>query len=375
MITSKKRPVRIKIVLNSLPVDDDLVIEEQYIISNEVYREISEVLEEHGAEVGKIEAKGNLYKTFEETAGDTDLIFNLGQDLYQVGVPMVLEQLQMERKERLFEYTGARFEGHTLALNKALARQVLGGKVSQPNWWLLDETTTELPTELEFPVIIKPVNEAHSIGIRQSNVVSSMEELQTVLARLRKRVGGSMLIESFLDGNEYSMGIIGNVIFPAAAWDLSDIPGNPLVRGEDLKQQDLTVPHASFVRDPDLSLALATQVATTHLELGLLDYSRSDFRAIKGSPTPYFLEVNSGCGLRNHQSLLPWTAAGAGVSYKELIASIAAQALKRLPPEQVAELDTEKFEKTFAELQEKAKSHRTFQVRGQDFYIMDPENQ
>lgn len=374
MSTQHQRPVHIGIILNSLPIGEESVVEEQYIISNEVYNEIAEVLETHGAVVRKLEAKGDLYQQLMEIAEETDLIFNLAQDLYQVGVPMVLEQLKLERKAQHLEYTGARFEGHTLALNKALARQVLGSKVAQPDWWLLEDDATPLPENLDFPVIIKPVNEAHSIGIRQSNVVSSMAELEAVLARLRKRVGGAMLIESFLDGNEYSMGIVGNVIFPSAAWDLDDIPGKPLVRGEDLKQKDLTVPHAAFVRDPDLSLALATQVATTHLELGLLDYSRTDFRARKESPAPYFLEVNSGCGLRNHQSLLPFTAASAGVSYTELIASIAAQALRRLPKAHVDGLDTAKFDATFQNLLDKAKAHRSFEVRGQTFYFMDPQN-
>ncbi|MEM7039419.1 MAG: hypothetical protein AAF570_20770, partial [Bacteroidota bacterium] len=341
-------------------MENESVVEEQYIISNEVYTEIAEVLEAHGAVVSQIDARGNLYQQFENSSADTDLVFNLAQDLYQVGVPMVLDQLKLEKKKGAFEYTGARFEGHTLALNKKLARNVLGEKVTQPEWWFLESEQTPLPDAIEFPVIVKPVNEAHSIGIRQSNVVYSVSELEQVLERLRARVGGGMLIESFLDGNEYSMGIVGNVIFPAAAWDLDEIPGKPLVRGEDLKQKDLTVPHASFVRAPDLSLELATQVATTHMELGLLDYSRSDFRARKSSAAPYFLEVNSGCGLRNHQSLLPWTAAGAGVSYTELIASIAAQALYRLPEAHLDELDIEKFDATYAGLQEKAKSQRSF---------------
>lgn len=374
MSTQNQRSPRIGIILNSPDADAESVVEEQYFISNTVYNEIADVLKEHGAIVSKIEAKGNLYEKFDEVSGELDLVFNLAQDLYQVGVPMVLEQLRLEKKDETLEYTGARFEGHTLALNKALARQVLGSNVSQPEWWLLENENSPLPEALEFPVIIKPVNEAHSIGIRQSNVVSSMDELKTVLDRLRKRVGGAMIIESFLDGHEYSMGIVGNVIFPAIAWDLDDIPGKPLVRGEDLKQMNLTVPHADLVSDPELSMELATQVATTHLGLGLLDYSRTDFRARKDSSQPYFIEVNSGCGLRKGESLLPWTAKGAGVSYTELIASIAAQGLKRLPADQYEELDTAKFEATYQHLQERAKSNRTLKVRGEEFYVMDPLN-
>lgn len=375
MSTQNQRPVHIAIVLNSNSLQDDAVIEQQYNISNEVYSEISDVLQAHGATVSKIEAHGNLYEKFDAIAGEVDVVFNLGQDLYQAGVPMVLEQLKKEKQQKFLAYTGARYEGHTLALNKFLARQVLGNKVSQPKWWFLEDATSPLPEGLEYPAIVKPVNEAHSIGIRQSNVVFSESELHGVLGRLHKRVGGGMLIETFLDGNEYSMGIVGNVIFPSAAWDLNEIPGSPLVRGEDLKQQDLTVPHAAMVTDPELSLAIAKQVATTHLELGLLDYSRSDFRARKESPTPYFLEVNSGCGLRNLQSLLPWTSAKAGISYTELIASIAAQALKRLPAQHRDNLNTEQFEATYTKLQDKARAHRSFQIKGQTFFLMDPNTQ
>lgn len=366
------RPVRIGIVSNSEEVKETLLVEQQYIISNEVYDEMSEVLINHGAEVKQIEAKGNLYETFARLPEEVDLIFNLAQDLYQVSVPMVIEQLKFEEDDWLPEYTGARFEGHTLALNKALARQVLGDKIPQPAFWYLENASSPLPETLPFPVIVKPVQEAHSIGIRQSNVVYSMEALKGVLAEIRSRIGRGILIETFLDGNEYSMGIIGNLIMPAADWNLDELPGSPLVRGEDLKQQDLTIPHAKLVRDPALSLELARQVATVFTELGLLDYSRCDFRARKSASTPCFLEVNSGCGLRNLQSVLPFTAATAGVSYEELIASIAAQALQRTPEALRAQLDTSQFEATYQGLQTRAKAGRKITVKGQDFYIMDP---
>ena len=141
-----------------------------------------------------------------------------------------------------------------------------------------------------------------------------------------------------------------------------------------MKQNDLTTPHADYVRDPEIALALATQVATTHMELGLFDYSRSDFRARKGSSDPYFIEVNSGCGLRNHTSLLPLTASKAGVSYSDLIASIAAQALQRLQPAHRNQLDTSKFDATFSNLQERAKAQKVIHVKGQPFFVMGIAN-
>ena len=373
MASRKPRAIQIGIVRNRSDKGDTLGLPTQYTISNKVYGEIAEALSKHGAEVVEIETGDNLFARLHSVAEGSDILFSLANDLlYQVAVPITLEQLHKELDQRYPICTGSGAEGHMLALNKVRARQVLSGRVSQPEWWCLDEHESPQPDTITFPVLVKPINEGESIGVDEANVVSSLGDLQRSLDQLRKRFGGPLLVESFLDGPEYSVGLIGNVVMPPVAWDLKKLPGQPLVRSENLKQADLTIPHAQIVRDPDLAESLARQAATAHIELGLQDYSRSDFRAKQGSAEPYYLETNSMPGLHSQQSVLPWSFTRAGVAYEDIIGSIVAQALRRLPEEHVQQLNTAGFEAAYSRLLDRASSGQRICVRGQEFYLLEP---
>ena len=372
MSIHKQRAVRIGIALNSSSEGDNAIIDEQYTTSNRVFNEISQSLTQHGAKVIKIEGDGQFYQRLSELADEVDLIFNLAEDVYQVAVPMAIAQSHIERKKPYPVCTGSQVEGHVLALNKSLTRQVLGSKIPQPKWRRLNPNEYPAPGSIDFPVLVKPTGEGHSLGIADANVVSSMAELGRSLEELWGRFGKAMLVESYLDGIEYSMGVIGNVVSPAVAWDLSELPGKPLVRGEDLKQQDLTIPHATLVSDPSLAAAIATYVVTVHRELGLNDYSRSDFRAKGNEPVPYYIETNSMPGLVKNDSVLPWSVSKTGVEYADLIGSIAAQALKRLPKDHYEQLDTKGFEDAYLRLCNLT-SH-TISVQGREYYLLVPKD-
>ncbi|MCB9305929.1 MAG: hypothetical protein H6565_04990 [Lewinellaceae bacterium] len=369
MSEQQLRAVRIGIALNS---PGNTVIEEQYTTSPKVFSEITGSLTRHGAEIVRIEGDGLFFQRLSSLEEEVDLIFNLAEDIYQIAVPLAVSEYHLERKQQYPACTGTKAEGHILALNKSLARRVLDGKLPQPQWWRLNPGEYPPAGAVEFPVLVKPSNEGYSIGVADTNVVSSTADLTRSLDQLRERLKGVMLVESYLDGIEYSMGLVGNVITPAVAWDLSGLPGKPLVRGEDLKKLDLTIPHAKLVDDPSLAAAIGTQVATAHLELGLQDYSRSDFRAKGSEPVPCYIETNSMPGLVKGDSVLPWSAARAGVPYEDLIGSIVSQALKRLPEERLQELDTRGFDEAYGRMCSLA-SH-TISVQGREFHLLMPRN-
>lgn len=373
MKVQKKRAIKIGIALNSANIDNATDIKAQYTTSDQMLAELSSIFHKHGAEVLVIEANGNLVSKLSLLAKEVDLIFNLAEDMYQIAVPMAIDQVHLELKQNFPVHTGAGVEGHVLALNKGLARQVLANSVQQPQWWYFGHNASIDFEQIIFPVIVKPSNEGHSIGIHQSSVVYSIEELKPLLSDLKKRFGKAVLVETFLDGIEYSMGIVGEVLMPAIAWDLNDLPGQPKVRSEDLKQQDLTIPHAKFVQEPQLMKAIARQVVNAHTGLGLRDYSRSDFRAAQSDKIPRYIETNSMPGLVNNDSVLPWSAAKAGVAYEDLISSIVAQALKRLPQKHLEQLDTRGFDASYERLLHLAKNGQKIRVQNKDYYILEPK--
>jgi|GEM_PF-3508544 len=363
------RNIRIGVAVNSPNNDVSSTIEKQYIKSDEFFGRITKLLKNYDVEVVKIEANGNLFSKIADLIGDIDAVFNLGEVLYQIAVPLVIDQVKFEHNADL-ACTSAGAEGHLLALNKVRARQILLNKINQPKWWYAEGDAVPQLAPEDFPVIVKPINAAHSIGIYQKNVVYNNADLAQIIAELRTKFSDRLLIEGFLDGVEYSMGLVGNVIMPGVSWDLSKIPGNPLIRGEYLKKNDLTLPHATIVRDATIHESLATQVATAFIELGLRDYCRSDFRGRKHDPTPYYLETNSAPGLQSIDSVLPWAALRAGVSYDQLIAGIIWSSLKRLPQEYLKKLNTHKLKTSYQNLQNQG--GKRIQVKGQEFILMMP---
>ena len=363
-----RRAVRLGIALNTRGKGYAPELEDQYT-SPETHRDITRALTALGAEIIELEADSALFETLKRLGGSLDLVFNLAEGLphcrsRQVTVPMALDHLGLE-------WTGALVEGHLVAANKALTRRVLGDRVAQPRWWLLDRGE-QPPDNISFPVLVKPVQEGYSVGIDQASVATSTHELEGALERLRRRVSGAVLVESFLGGIEYSIGLVGEVVMPAVSWDLDQLPGQPKVRGEDLKRADMTIPHARLVQDPDVARSLATQCVTAHTELGLRDYSRSDFRAMAGSPAPYFLETNSMPGLQDFQSVLPWTAAQAGIAYEDVIGSVAALALRRLGEEHRREIEITPFEDAYHRLRRHAESAETVRVGGREYRFLRP---
>lgn len=365
----KKRALCIGIALNCRDRGYGEALQDQYT-DPRTQADVVGALASFGADLVEIEADRDFPARATELAGALDLVLNLAEGLpcchsRHVTVPAVLDHLGVP-------WTGAPVEGHLLAANKAMTRRLLGESVHQPRWWRLGARPSILPPDLEYPVMVKPMREGYSVGIDQRSVAGSELELRDALRRLGERAREPFLVESFLDGVEYSAGLVGEVVMPAVSWDLQRLPGAPRVRGEDLKREDLTIPHADFVRDPETRISLATQAVTSHLALGLRDYSRSDLRARAGSPLPFFLETNSMPGLQDHQSVLPWAAGRAGVAYRDVIGSIIALAGRRLSPEQRNRVQIDGFESAYERLKGLAAQALTVRVGDRDYYLLDP---
>jgi hypothetical protein len=163
-----------------------------------------------------------------------------------------------------------------------------------------------------------------------------------------------------------------DVVLPPVAWDLSRMPGQPKVRGEDLKSADLTIPHAQWVEDDAIAVSLATQAVAAHHGLGLEGYSRSDFRAPRGAEGPCFLEVNSMPGLQDEQSVLPWAARQAGIAYRDVLGSLVALSLHRLPPARLAVTAVGGFEDAYRRLRTRAASSKVLRLGDRDYRLLEP---
>ena len=97
--------------------------------------------------------------------------------------------------------------------------------------------------QISFPVIVKPNFGDSSIGITKSSVCSSIEELQSALLALREKEGYEqpIIVEEFLQGQDISIGIIGNPpvsyeVLPVIEEDYSALPPDfPKICGYEAK--------------------------------------------------------------------------------------------------------------------------------------------
>jgi D-alanine-D-alanine ligase len=184
---------------------------------------------------------------------------------------------------------------------------------------------------LELPVIAKPALEGSSKGVRRHCLVHRPGDLASVVADLARTYRQPILIEEFIDGDEVTVGVIGNDP-PEVLGLMRIIPNNtqePFVYSLEVKRDwrnqvryevpaRLPAPVEEAVREAALN---------TYEALGCRDVARIDFRLRDG--TPYFIEANPLPGLHPEHSDLVILARGLGMSHAQLIERILMSAIHR----------------------------------------------
>src|SRR3954453_20345953 len=170
-----------------------------------------------------------------------------------------------------------------------------------------------------FPLFVKPACEGSSMGITKSSLCRTPEELQAVVAQMSKY--GAVLIEEFLPGEEYTVGIVqGEVLGVMQVVPRSQEP-------DFVYSIDVNRDYENLV---DYKLVQADDVAQLALdvwrEFGLRDVARIDVRRDRDG-VPCFIEVNPLPGVHPKHSDLVIMARLAGVAYEELIGRIVARVI------------------------------------------------
>src|SRR5262249_53565594 len=174
---------------------------------------IAEALRGLGHEVEKL---GDGRELIEQLlARPPDLVFNIaeGQGVArsrEARVPALLEMLGIP-------YTGSDPLTLAVTLDKDCAKRLAAsegvvvprGMTISPESQLLIANPQSIG-ELPFPVIAKPAWEGSSKGIRSHCVVDRPADLPSVVESLRKDHRQPVLLEEFIQGDELTVGIVGN---------------------------------------------------------------------------------------------------------------------------------------------------------------------
>lgn len=246
------------------------------------------------------------------------LVFNLsygiqGQARY-THVPGILEMVGVP-------YVGSGPLAHSLALDKVVAKMIFRQNgIPTPDFAVLDGPGFDAP-DLDYPLIVKPKNEAVSFGLK---IVKNEKELRAAADVIFEEFAQPALVEKYIKGKEINVGLIGNN--PPEAFDPVEIVfgkgGPPIYTYSDkAKKSGREIKLICPARINKELAARAQELARKAFSaLGCYDCARVDMRLDK-SGNIYILEVNSLPSLGEGGSYVA-AAAYKGMDYDKLVARL-----------------------------------------------------
>lgn len=222
-------------------------------------------------------------------------------------------------------YTGAGSVSSKLAINKSLAKEkFLAAGVPTPRSETIQLSPGLLPQiTIKAPLVIKPPLEGSSVGVQ---IVHEQDEVPGALLKAAEKYG-EVLIEEFVQGKELTVTILNgealpivHIIPPDGDYDFSS--KYPWLTGG--KGSQYICP-----ADLDLETTMAVQAAAVaaYQALGIEVYARVDV-LLNEHNEPFVLEANTIPGM-TETSLLPKSAAAAGIHFPDLCKTIAELSLQQ----------------------------------------------
>lgn len=257
-----------------------------------------------------------------------DIVFNICEGYYGIGreaqVPAILDIYNIP-------YTFSDALVNSLTLHKGMTKRVIRDlRIPTADFEIAEYEEDIKRIDLPFPLFVKPVAEGTGKGIDATSKVTTMAELKSSCTERLKNYKQPVLVETFLPGREFTVGIIGTGK-DAAAVGLMEVcfreNETSKIYSYNSKKNYKDLIDYKFPDDE-----LAQQCKETALAawkgLGCRDGGRIDLRLDKNG-VPNFIEVNPLAGLNPIHSDLPILCRMAGISYNELIGKIMESAIKR----------------------------------------------
>jgi D-alanine-D-alanine ligase len=270
-------------------------------------------------------------------AAPADVVFNLSERFRNVSaldsaITGLLDMLGLP-------FTGAGSQGLMLARDKALTKKVFHYQgLRVPHFAVFPPgKPVRRPSDLRFPLFVKPLDEDASVGISLASVVHDDQALMERVAFVHERFKTRAIVEEFIAGRELCVGVIGNA--PARA-----LPPIEMVFGgakEDseriatfnvkwsTKHREKNAIHNEIAQN--LSEAVRARLHDVALRAyeaaELRDYARIDVRLAPDDEV-YVIEANPNPYLADGEDLA-WAAEEAGFPYADLIENIAEMAIAR----------------------------------------------
>jgi D-alanine-D-alanine ligase len=297
--------------------------------SEETIDAIREVLESEGHEVIKLGGGTGLIDRLKQAS--VNIVFNIAEGLQgrnrEAHIPALLEFLNIP-------YTGSDPLTLSLTLDKAMAKRiVMSQNVPTPPFKKIERMEELNHLNLRYPLFVKLCYEGSSKGVRLDSKILNPQSLEEKVRGLLRTYRSPLLVEEFVNGPEFTVGILGNedpFVLGVMQIEIKGKPPEESIYSLEIKREweEKVRYHCPPSIDPNLLKKIEEVALQAYRALECRDVSRVDIR-VGEDRIPYFLEINPLPGLSPVYGDIVIMARNMGWDYAQLVKTIFHQALKR----------------------------------------------
>jgi D-alanine-D-alanine ligase len=294
----------------------------------ETVEAVRDALKERHGEVVMIEADEDAFEKFRRER--PDIVFNMAEGVWgdsrESQIPSILEMLRIP-------YTGSNPLTLAMCLNKARAKEILSYYgIPTARFIVARDPSMEIEKYLSFPMIVKPMLEGSSKGIKNDSIVRDVSALRKKIASVIEEYSQPALVEEYLEGREFTVALMGNgatlAALPIVEINYSALPAgvNPIYSYE--AKWILDTPEAPldiFACPADLNGRLKSAIEAVSKDafgaLDVRDWCRIDVR-LDSEGTPHIIELNPLPGILKDpkcNSCFPKAARAAGMTFSGMV--------------------------------------------------------
>jgi D-alanine-D-alanine ligase len=297
---------------------------------------IKKILESYYSDVKVLAVDKNINRVTKEINNySPDIIFNFVESIegiasYESCIAGLYELLG-------FQYTGNTPSTLGNCLNKGRTKNILRSyDIDTPDFIVIKPFQKILPEnfKLKLPVILKLLNEDASIGISELSVVNDINSLKRHVNFLSETYNQEIIAEEYIDGREINVAILGGEPLPLSEIEFHGLPEDfPKIVTYDGKWMagslyyKYTNPKCPAGLEVNVKKKIEQVALTAYEAMNCRDYARVDIR-LDNNNNPYVIEINPNPDI-SLDSGFARAASAAGITYPELLYTIAGYAVRR----------------------------------------------
>jgi len=228
------------------------------------------------------------------------IVFNLleefdGEAVFDSNVVSYLELLRTP-------YTGCNPRGLMISRDKSLAKKILTyHRIKTPKFAVFPKNKkVKLSKNLSFPLIVKCLDEDASLGLSKASIVHNEEKLLERVQYINTKIGVDAIVEEFISGREFYIGVIGNYRFELLpVWEVfyekSEKPEKEFysrsAKWNEKYRQRKGIDSGKAKISPELEKKIQEVAKRTYKALSLNGYARIDVR-MDENENIYVIEAN-----------------------------------------------------------------------------------